>query len=240
MQIIKAADPEGGEPALKVIECNLRASRSFPFSSKVLGTNFIDVATRALVGREVPAPVNPMAEKRDYLAIKVPQFSWTRLAGADPYLGVEMSSTGEMACFGKDKIEAYWAAVQSTMNFRMPEPGEGLLFGGDTSTGELAEIVQQLNPLGYKLFAVNKGVKEALESAVPGIEFSLIEFPKEDKRALREVFAKNDIRGVFNLAKTRAKSLVDEDYVMRRNAVDFGVPLFMEPKVRIFSTSDRR
>jgi carbamoyl-phosphate synthase large subunit len=231
MQIIKADNPEGGEPALKVIECNLRASRSFPFSSKVLGTNFIDVATRALVGRDVPEPVDPMAIERDYLAIKVPQFSWTRLAGADPYLGVEMASTGEMACFGKNKIEAYWTAVQSTMNFRMPEPGEGLLFGGDPSTGELAQIVRYLNPLGYKLFAVSEEVKTALESAVEGANVTIIEFPKEDKRALREVFARNDIRGVFNLAKTRAKSLVDEDYVMRRNAVDFGVSLFLEPKV---------
>ena len=106
MQIIKAEDEAGVDPALKVIECNLRASRSFPFSSKVVGVNFIDVATRALVGREVPEPFDPMAVQRDYLAIKVPQFSWTRLAGADPYLGVEMASTGEMACFGKNKIEA--------------------------------------------------------------------------------------------------------------------------------------
>ncbi|KAL9617665.1 MAG: hypothetical protein Q9204_008470, partial [Flavoplaca sp. TL-2023a] len=124
MQIIKANDASGGEPALKVIECNLRASRSFPFISKVLGTNFIDIATKALVGRDVPEAVDLMAQKRDYLATKVPQFSWTRLAGADPFLGVEMSSTGEMACFGKDLIEAYWTSMQSTMNFRMPEPGE--------------------------------------------------------------------------------------------------------------------
>lgn len=93
MQIIKADDPEGGEPQLKIIECNLRASRSFPFVSKVLGTNFIDVATKALVGERVPEPTDLMAVKRDYLATKVPQFSWTRLAGADPYLGVEMASS---------------------------------------------------------------------------------------------------------------------------------------------------
>ncbi|KAK3078871.1 argininosuccinate lyase, partial [Coniosporium uncinatum] len=128
MQIIRADNPNGGEPMLKVIECNLRASRSFPFVSKVLGTNFIDVATKALVGREVPEPVNLMTEERDFVATKVPQFSWTRLAGADPYLGVEMASTGEMACFGKDLVEAYWASMQSTMNFRLPNPGEGLLF----------------------------------------------------------------------------------------------------------------
>lgn len=233
MQIINADSVDGGESTLKVIECNLRASRSFPFVSKVLGTNFIDVATRALTGKNVPEPVDLMTEKRDYVAVKVPQFSWTRLAGADPYLGVEMSSTGEMACFGKDVIEAYWTAMQSTMNFRLPLPGEGLLFGGATDTPDLARIVDFLNPLGYKFYAANAEVKTHLEqgSRDGSISVEVIEFPKEDKRALREVFEKYDIRGVFNLAKVRASSLVDEDYVMRRNAVDFGVPLFMEPRV---------
>ncbi|KAK1080781.1 carbamoyl-phosphate synthase (glutamine-hydrolyzing) cpa2 [Friedmanniomyces endolithicus] len=236
MQIICAANPqEGGLSLLKVIECNLRASRSFPFSSKVLGTNFIDVATRALLDKDVPEPVDLMQQKRDYVAVKVPQFSWTRLAGADPYLGVEMSSTGEMACFGKDLIEAYWTAMQSTMNFRLPEPGEGLLFGGDTQTSDLARIVEYLRPLGYKMFAVSEEVKRHLESAseAGGVSVEVIEFPKTDKRKLREVFQKYDIRGVFNLAKRRASSMVDEDYVMRRNAVDFGVPLFMEPKTAV-------
>ncbi|KAL8823486.1 MAG: hypothetical protein Q9191_005810 [Dirinaria sp. TL-2023a] len=234
MQIIKADDPSGGEPALKVIECNLRASRSFPFVSKVLGTNFIDIATKALVDRDVPEPVDLMSEKRDYLATKVPQFSWTRLAGADPFLGVEMSSTGEIACFGKDLIEAYWASLQSTMNFRMPEPGEGLLMGGDVSKPELAAIVEHLRPLKYKLFAADPGVKQHLEStAKDPVSVEVIEFPKEDKRALREVFQKYDIRGVFNLASQRGRTLLDEDYVMRRNAVDFGVPLFMEPRTAL-------
>ncbi|KAL9003430.1 MAG: hypothetical protein Q9188_003699 [Gyalolechia gomerana] len=234
MQIIKADDPSGGQPTLKVIECNLRASRSFPFASKVLGTNFIDVATKALIGRDVPEPIDLMAQKRDYLATKVPQFSWTRLAGADPFLGVEMSSTGEMACFGKDLIEAYWTSMQSTMNFRMPEPGEGLLFGGDTTKPELTAIVDYLKPLGYKFFAANSEIKQHLESTSKGgISVEVIEFPKTDKRLLREKFQQYDIRAVFNLASQRGKTLLDEDYVMRRNAVDFGVPLFMEPKTAV-------
>ncbi|KAK1846815.1 carbamoyl-phosphate synthase arginine-specific large chain [Colletotrichum chrysophilum] len=231
MQIIKADDPEGGEPALKVIECNLRASRSFPFVSKVLGTNFIDIATKALVGQQVPEPQDPMAVKRDYLATKVPQFSWTRLAGADPFLGVEMASTGEIACFGKDLVEAYWTSLQSTMNFRMPEPGEGLLFGGELNKDWLITVVNYLQPLGYKLYAADNEVKQFIESNAKGnVAVDVIEFPKEDKRALREVFQKYDIRGVFNLAQARGKTIMDVDYVMRRNAVDFGVPLFMEPK----------
>ncbi|TGJ86924.1 hypothetical protein E0Z10_g1805 [Xylaria hypoxylon] len=231
MQIIKAENPEGGEPMLKVIECNLRASRSFPFVSKVLGTNFIDVATKALVGKDVPEPTDLMAVKRDYLATKVPQFSWTRLAGADPFLGVEMASTGEMACFGKNLVEAYWTSFQSTMNFRMPEPGEGILFGGDVSKTWLTTIADYLSPLGYKFYAASEDVKQYLESSTKDkVQVNVIEFPKEDKRALREVFQKYDIRGVFNLALARGKTTMDVDYVMRRNAVDFGVPLFMEPQ----------
>ena len=232
MQIIKAENPEGGEPLLKVIECNLRASRSFPFVSKVLGLNFIDVATKALVGKDVPDPTDLMAVKRDYVATKVPQFSWTRLAGADPFLGVEMASTGEIACFGKDLVEAYWASLQSTMNFRMPEPGEGILFGGDVSQKWLTQVADYLQPLGYKFYAAGEDVKQFLESSCSAkVNVEVIEFPKEDKRALREVFQKYDIRGCFNLAKARGKTTLDVDYVMRRNAVDFGVPLFMEPQV---------
>jgi len=217
MQIIKTKEENGAEPALKVIECNLRASRSFPFSSKVLGSNFIDIATRALVNRDVPEPVDLMAVKRDYVATKVPQFSWTRLAGADPFLGVEMSSTGEMACFGKNLIEAYWTSVQSQMNFRLPVPGEGILFGGNTETQDLAQVAAYLRPLGYKFYASNDKVKQYLEKAAGeksdggDVSVEVIEFPVEDKRALRAVFLKYDIRGVFNLAKARASSLTDED-----------------------------
>ncbi|KKY21683.1 putative carbamoyl-phosphate synthase arginine-specific large chain [Phaeomoniella chlamydospora] len=236
MQIIKAEDPSNpsGPPLLKVIECNLRASRSFPFVSKVLGVNFIDAATKALVGRDVPEPRDIMNVKRDYLATKVPQFSWTRLAGADPFLGVEMSSTGEMACFGKNLVDAYWASAQSMMNFRVPEPGEGILLGGSLEMIELPKIVEYLQPLGYKFYAASEDVKKHLEEgSKEPITVEVIEFPKEDKRALRDVFKKYDIKGVFNLAAARAKTLLDEDYVMRRNAVDFGVPLFMEPKTAL-------
>ena len=232
MQIIKAQ--ENGVEKLKVIECNLRASRSFPFVSKVLGLNFVDVATRALVGAvDMKTEKNDlMAVKRNYTATKVSQFSWTRLAGADPFLGVEMASTGEVACFGTDIVEAYWASIQSTMNFKVPQPGCGLLFGGDLSQPYLPQIIQLVKGHGYKFYAVSPAVKAHLEKET-GVAVKVIEFPKTDKRKLREVFEKYEIGGVFNLAKARAESVVDEDYVMRRNAVDFGVPLFMEPKTAV-------
>jgi len=236
MQIIKADNPEDpSNPLLKVIECNLRASRSFPFVSKVLGTNFIDVATRALVGKEVPEPMDLMKIERDYTAVKVAQFSWTRLAGADPYLGVEMASTGEVACFGRDVREAYWTAIQSTQNFRVPKPGNGILLGGDVAKPEIFKVATDLAALGYKLFAVSGQVKAELEGT--GLSVDVIEFPKTDKRKLREVFQKYNIDAVINLASERGKTMLDEDYVMRRNSVDFNVPLINDSKVRSLSFS---
>lgn len=231
MQIIKANNPEDpSKPLLKVIECNLRASRSFPFVSKVLGTNFIDVATRALVGKDVPEPVDLMTTPRDYTAVKVAQFSWTRLAGADPYLGVEMASTGEVACFGSDVREAYWTAIQSTQNFKVPKPGNGILLGGDLNQPEIYIVARDLSSLGYKLLAESKEVKAALEEK-EGVSVEVIEFPKSDKRKLREVFQKYNVDAVINLASQRGKTMLDADYVMRRNSVDFNVPLVNDPKV---------
>lgn len=238
MQIIKAENPDNATlPDLKVIECNIRASRSFPFVSKVLGTNFINVATKALLNKDVPEPVDIMQQPRNYVATKVPQFSFTRLAGADPFLGVEMSSTGEVACFGKDVKEAYWTSIQSTMNFKLPLPSSGLLFGGDLTNDKLSNVAKTLAPLGYKFYTANNEVKAYLEKVIDS-PVTVIEFPVSDKRALREVFAKYDIKGVFNLALKRAESLEDQDYVMRRNAIDFGIPLFNEPRTaQLFADS---
>ncbi|KAF8516858.1 carbamoyl-phosphate synthase [Hysterangium stoloniferum] len=224
MQIIRKP-AEGSEPAeLKVIECNLRASRSFPFVSKVLGHNFIDTATAAIVGQDVPEPVDLMAQKRDYTSIKVAQFSWTRLGGADPYLGVEMASTGEVASFGKDIYEAYWASLLSTTGFRIPKQGSGVLVGGDITKPEMQTISLKLSNLGFKLFCSSAEVEHFLNS-IPLVTCKKIFFPLKDKRKLREVFDEYDIQCVINLAKFRGASATDEDYVARRNAVDFGFPL---------------
>ncbi|BGO94662.1 hypothetical protein NBRC10512_004908 [Rhodotorula toruloides] len=227
MQIIRKATP-GEETTLKVIECNLRASRSFPFVSKVLGVNFIDYATAAIVGENVPAPIDVMKEKRDYVAIKVPQFSWTRLAGADPYLGVEMASTGEVAAFGTDLAEAYWASLASTNGFRVPQANSGVLLGGDVNCPQLATVAKGLSELGFKLYCSSSVVEEHL-NALPHVKAEKIFFPLKDKRKLREVFDEYEIQSVINLAKARGKDTVDEDYVARRNAVDFGVPLINNP-----------
>ena len=219
---------------LKVIECNIRASRSFPFVSKVLGINFSDVAVKALIKQNVPQPVNLMNEKYDHVATKVPQFSFTRLAGADPFLGVEMASTGEIACFGKDLLEAYWTSIQSTMNFHLPKPGQGLLFGGDLTNDKLGKVAANLTGLGYKFYTASEPVAQYLkQNNFVNEPVEIIEFPKTDKRALREIFQDKEIGAVFNLAKARAEDLLDEDYVMRRNAIDFAIPLFNEPNTSL-------
>ncbi|PPQ75070.1 hypothetical protein CVT26_011813 [Gymnopilus dilepis] len=230
MQIIrKESDTPGEEATLKVIECNLRASRSFPFVSKVLGHNFIDTATAAIVHQDVPEPIDIMKQARDYTSIKVAQFSWTRLAGADPFLGVEMASTGEVASFGKDIYEAYWASLLSTTGFKVPRAGSGVLIGGDISTPEMASIAKQLTELGFKLYCTSPVVEDFLNN-IPYVKAKRIWIPRTDKRKLREVFDEFDIQSVYNLAKSRASDFEDEDYVARRNAVDFGLPLLNNPK----------
>ncbi|THH18117.1 hypothetical protein EW146_g2823 [Bondarzewia mesenterica] len=225
MQIIrKPAQTSGASAELKVIECNLRASRSFPFVSKVLGHNFIETATAAIIDRDVPEPVDIMAQERDYTSIKVAQFSWTRLGGADPFLGVEMASTGEVASFGKDVHEAYWASLLSTTGFRIPEEKSGVLIGGDISKPEMKSIATTLTNLGFKLYCSSPVVEDFLND-LPYVSAKRIFFPTKDKRKLRMVFDEYDIQCVINLAKSRAQDVTDEDYVARRNAVDFGLPL---------------
>ncbi|EGO00699.1 hypothetical protein SERLA73DRAFT_166964 [Serpula lacrymans var. lacrymans S7.3] len=225
MQIIKKpADGPNEEAQLKVIECNLRASRSFPFVSKVLGHNFIDTATTAIVNQDVPEPVDIMAQERDYTSIKVAQFSWTRLGGADPFLGVEMASTGEVASFGKDIHEAYWASLLSTTGFKVPAEGSGVLIGGDISKPEMATVAKGMQDLGFKLYCSSPVVEDFLNN-IPYVSAKRIIFPTKDKRKLKIVFDEHNIQCVVNLAKSRGTSATDEDYVARRNAVDFGLPL---------------
>ena len=217
MQIIRTAGKTADDlPTLKVIECNLRASRSFPFVSKVLGTNFIDVATSAILGEGVPEPRDLMKEKRAYTAIKVAQFSWTRLAGADPFLGVEMASTGEVAAFGRDIHEAYWASLLSINGLKLPRAGAGVLIGGDVSRPEMASICRSLSDLGFQLHCSSKVVEQFIAGLPYVKKATRVEFPLKDKRRLHEVFEEHEIQLVINLSKSRGRDTVDEDYVARR------------------------
>lgn len=242
MQIIH--DPHDSKDKLncRVIECNIRASRSFPFVSKVLGVNFIRIAVKAFLGEEYIKDFKPvdlmLGKSYNYVGTKVPQFSFTRLPGADPFLGVEMASTGEVASFGKTAIDSYWTALQSTMNFTVPLPGEGILLGGDEyNIKHLQNITKILSKLGYKLFVVDAEIKSHLDSfTTEGNAINLITFPLNDRSAVRQLFFGNNVKTTFNLTKTAATSTDDKNYIMRRNAIDFGIPLFNEPNnARLFT-----
>ena len=126
-----------------------------------------------------------------------------------------MASTGEVASFGKNIHEAYWASLQSTTGFRVPRAGSGVLIGGDITKPEMAIVAKGLVNLGFKLYCSSSVVQEYLHS-LPHVQCQKIFFPTKDKRKLREVFDEYDIQLVFNMAKARGKDAVDEDYVARR------------------------
>lgn len=135
-----------------------------------------------------------------------------------------MASTGEVASFGVDVHEAYWASLLSTTGFKVPRYGSGVLIGGDASQPEMAQIAKTLYSLGFKLYCSSQNV-EAFLNSLPYVTAKRIFFPTTDKRLLREVFDEYEIQCVVNLARGRGKGFTDEDYVARRNAVDFGLPL---------------
>ena len=127
----------------------------------------------------------------------------------------EMASTGEVASFGKDIHEAYWAALLSTNGFKVPRLNSGVLIGGDVTKPEMRTIAKELTNLGFKLYCSSPVVEEFLNH-IPYVSAKRIFFPTRDKRKLREVFDEYEIECVINLAKARGQDLVDEDYVARR------------------------
>lgn len=126
-----------------------------------------------------------------------------------------MASTGEVASFGRDVHEAYWASLLSTTGFKVPCERSGVLIGGDTRTPEMRSIASTLSNLGFRLFCSSQEVEEFLND-LPYVSAKRIFFPTKDKRKLREVFDEHDIQCVINLARGRGKSVTDEDYVARR------------------------
>ncbi|KAF9170660.1 carbamoyl-phosphate synthase (glutamine-hydrolyzing) cpa2 [Mortierella sp. AD011] len=230
MQIIhKPASDASQEPVLKVIECNVRASRSFPFVSKVLGHNFITTATHALCDKDVPAPQDLMAKDYDYQAVKVPQFSWTRLGGADPFLGVEMASTGEVACFGRDKEEAYLTAIQSVQNFKLPVPNSSVMLSSDdlTTKEDLTKIGEGLQKYGVKIVTMSEHTQKSLEQA--GISSKYIPAP-ESLPKIHKTMAGENVQMVISLARNRAQDINDKEYMIRRAGVDSGISLINDEK----------
>lgn len=209
------------ENAVKVIECNLRASRSFPFVSKILKVNFIDVATKVIMG--IPAPKIPGSIfDVEYVGVKAPHFSFTRLDGADPTLGVEMASTGEVACLGDDFEEAFLKALLS-VGYRLPVRNILLSTGPIAAKAAFLESARRLQALGITLYAT-RGTSEFLRAN--NIETTLLHWPLEDKIPnTTQYLSQGKIDLVVNIPKNFQEEELTNDYNIRRQAVNFGIPL---------------
>ncbi len=206
---------------VKVIECNLRASRSFPFVSKVFKLNFIDLATKVMVGRKVPT-IDRSAFDLDYVGIKAPQFSFTRLKGSDPVQGVEMTSTGEVACLGDDFNEAFLKSLIS-VGFEIPKKNILLSTGPISSKANFLPSTRMLKELGFKFYA-SRGTAEFMKKN--NLDSEILYWPLEKKEPnILTYIAERKVDLVINIPKNIEREELDNDYLIRRKAVDFGVPL---------------
>jgi carbamoyl-phosphate synthase large subunit len=212
---------------IKVIECNLRASRSLPFVSKVLKTNFIDIATRIMLGEKVEKP-NKSLFDIDYIGVKASQFSFSRLSKADPVLGVDMASTGEVGCLGDDYYEAILKSMLS-VGHKIPKKTVLISSGPMRSKTELLESTHILIKMGFKLFAT-KGTSDFLLKN--GINSKTVHWPdvKKSPNAF-DLIKDGKIDLVINIPKTLKNSDLNNDYSIRRAAVDFNVPLITNARL---------
>ncbi len=212
---------------VRVIECNLRASRSFPFCSKVYHVDFIDLATRAVMG-ERPDPPNKSLFELDYVGVKVPQFSFTRLVGADPRLGVEMASTGEVACLGTEVGDAFLKGYLSAGN-RLPSRAALVSTGPLEAKVELLPAVRTLVRRGIELHAT-PGTAEFLGRH--GVECEVVAWPLDEaERTALDLIRDGTVDLVINIPKDLGDTELDNGYLVRRQAVDFGVPLLTNPEI---------
>lgn len=212
---------------VQVIECNLRASRSFPFISKTLKNNFISVATEVIVGNKV-APQEDLSLNLDYVGVKAPQFSFTRLEGADPTTGVEMASTGEVGCLGKDFDEAFLKALNS-VGFSFPIKSVLISSGTIESKAELLDTCRRFIKLDVKLYAT-KGTANFLKTHKVPVE--MLYWPlKGGSPNAAEYIKSGKIDLVINLPKNYQEEELTNDYMIRRTAVDFKVPLITNRQI---------
>jgi carbamoyl-phosphate synthase large subunit len=214
--------------AIKVIECNLRASRSFPFVSKVMKLNMIEIATKVMLGIKVDKPDKSLFEL-DYVGVKAPQFSFARLLNADPVLGVDMASTGEVGCIG----ETYYEAVlKSMLSVGYNFPGKNILIssGPSKSKVELLISAKLLKENGYNIFAT-EGTHRFLHEN--GVENTLLHWPDEEDRHPNtlEYLREKKIDLVINIPKNYTKRELSNGYNIRRNSIDYNIPLITNSRV---------
>ena len=213
---------------VKVIEANVRASRTFPFVSKTLKVDFIELATRVMVGAPVQS-ANISLLDLDYVGLKAPMFSFTRLLGADPVLGVEMASTGEVATFGEDKQEAILTSMRAT-GFKIPKRNVFLCIGPLNAKLEFLESVRHLQEIGLELYG-SQGTVEFYKER--GIALTLLHKPSTAKTPnVNDYLSEGKIDLVINVRDSRADPGSQTDgYLIRRKAVDFSVCLLTDVKL---------
>ena len=212
---------------IKVIECNLRASRSFPFVSKVLKINFIELATKVMLGLPVEKPNKNLFEL-DYVGIKASQFSFNRLQKADPVLGVDMASTGEVGCIGTDTSCAVLKAMLS-VGYRIPEKSVLLSTGNAKQKADTLEAARMLQKKGYKLYATGGSSHFLTEN---GVENTRVYWPSEEgqPQAL-DMLHRKKIDMVVNIPKNLTAGELDNGYKIRRAAIDLNVPLITNARL---------
>jgi len=212
---------------IKVIECNLRASRSMPFVSKVLKANLIDQATKIMLKVPIEKPHRSIFDL-DYIGCKAPQFSFSRLKKADPVLGVDMSSTGEVGCIGDNYYEAILKAMMS-VGYTIPEKNILLSTGDMRSKVELVNSCKMLIEKGYNLFATH-GTHEFLK--LNGIDSVDLAWPDEDRKPnVMDYLKAKKIDLVVNIPKDLSSHELSNDYSIRRGAVDFNIPLLTNARL---------
>jgi carbamoyl-phosphate synthase large subunit len=215
------------ENDIKVIECNLRASRSMPFVSKVLKTNLIELATRIMLGVEWEKPHKSVFDL-DYVGVKASQFSFSRLAKADPVLGVDMASTGEVGCIGDSFHEALLKAMYS-VGYRMPVKAVLISSGPAKSKADLLEAVRLLDRRGYTIFAT-RGTQQFLSNA--GIAAKVAHWPDEEASPNTvELIRQRVVDLVINIPKDLSATELNNDYQIRRSAVDYNIPLITNARL---------
>lgn len=212
---------------IKVIECNLRASRSFPFVSKVSKQNFIDTATRVMLGLNVDKPAKS-AFDLDYVGIKASQFSFSRLQGADPVLGVDMSSTGEVGCLGDDTSEAILKAMLS-VGYTIPKKSVLLSSGTPRQKVDLLEPARMLHRKGYVIYATEGTQRFLAQNGIPAIT---VYMPSEDKQPQAlEMLHNREIEMVVNIPKNLTPKELSNGYKIRRAAIDLNIPLITNTRL---------
>ena len=223
---------------IKVIECNLRASRSFPFVSKILKINFIDLATRIMLGMDAPKP-EKSAFDLDYVGVKASQFSFSRLGGADPVLGVDMASTGEVACIGDDTNEAILKSLLA-VGVRIPKKAVLLSTGSAKQKADMLDAAHMLHKAGLTIYATGGTCQFLHDNGIPAIRVYWPSTPDQHPQAL-ELLHNHEIDLVVNMPKNFTGTELSNGRKIRRAAIDLNIPLLTNSQlasafIRAFTT----